>query len=43
LFKRLNSRDSEEVLPVLKDLGMEDYSFNAVRNAYPDAFSKMAA
>jgi hypothetical protein len=43
LFKRLNSRDSEEVLPVLKDLGMEDYSFNAVRAAYPDAFSKMAA
>jgi hypothetical protein len=39
----MNSRDCDEVLPTLKDLGMEDYSFNAVRDAYPDAFSKMAA
>ena len=43
LFKRLQSRDNEEVLPVLKELGMEDYSFNAVREAHPDAFGKMAA
>ena len=43
LYKRLNAGASEEVLPVLKDLGMEDYSFAAVREAYPDAFGKMAA
>ncbi len=43
LLKRLDSRDSEAVLPVLKDLGMEDYSFNAVREAHPEAFEKMAA
>ena len=43
LLKRMNSRDCDEVLPILKDLGMEDYSFNAVHDAYPEAFSKMAA
>jgi hypothetical protein len=43
LLKRMNSRDCDEVLPILKDLGMEDYSFSAVRDAYPDVFSKMAA
>jgi hypothetical protein len=43
LLKRMNSRDCDEVLPILKDLGMEDYSFSAVRDAYPDAFSNMAA
>lgn len=43
LSKRLQSRDNEEVLPILKDLGMEDYSFTAVHDAYPEAFGRMAA
>ncbi|RLA48634.1 MAG: hypothetical protein DRR04_05260 [Gammaproteobacteria bacterium] len=43
LLKRMKSSDSEDVLPVLKQLGMEDYSFNAVRAAYPGAFDEMAA
>jgi hypothetical protein len=43
LSKRLQSRDHEEVLPVLKELGMEDYSFNAVCEAHPEAFDQMAA
>ena len=34
LQKRLNSKSVEEALPVLKDLKMEDYSFQAVANAY---------
>ena len=43
LSRRLKSRDSDQVLPALKELGMEDYSFNAVREAYPDAFEQLAA
>jgi hypothetical protein len=43
LSKRLQSRDHDEVLPVLKELGMEDYSFNAVFEAHPEAFEQMAA
>jgi len=43
LSKRLQSRDNEEVLPILKELGMEDYSFTAVHDAYPEAFGQMAA
>jgi hypothetical protein len=43
LSKRLQSRDHEEILPVLKELGMEDYSFNAVYEAHPEAFGQMAA
>ena len=43
VYKRLDSRNGEDVLPTLKELGMEDYSFKAVRDAYPDAFSQMAA
>ena len=43
LYKRLQSRDHEEVLPILKELGMEDYSFNAVYEAHPEAFGQMAA
>ena len=41
--KRLDSRDSDEVLPILKELGMEDYSFAAVIRDYRDAFSALAA
>jgi len=43
LFKRLESRDNEDVLPVLQELGMEDYSFNAVYEAHRDAFGQLAA
>jgi len=43
LYKRLQSRDHEDVLPILKELGMEDYSFNAVYEAHPEAFGQMAA
>ena len=43
LIKRLHSRDNENVLPVLQELGMEDYSFSAVHEAHPDAFGQLAA
>jgi len=43
LMKRLHSRDNENVLPVLQELGMEDYSFSAVHEAHPDAFGQLAA
>lgn len=43
ISKRLQSRDNDEVLPILKELGMEDYSFTAVHDAYPEAFGQMAA
>ena len=32
-----------QVLPALKELGMEDYSFKAVKEAYPEAFEKSIA
>ena len=41
--KRLNSGGAEELAGVLKELGMEDYSFAAVREAYPEAFGQKAA
>jgi hypothetical protein len=41
--KRLESRSGEDLTPVLKELGMEDYSFTAVRDAYPEAFAQAAA
>jgi len=43
LAKRMQSRNGEDLLPVLKELGMEDYSFEAVYKAYPDAFCTAAA
>lgn len=44
--KRLESRGGEDVSATLKELGMEDYSFRAVVDAYPEAFEspeKLAA
>ena len=44
--KRLESRGGEDVSATLKELGMEDYSFRAVSEAYPEAFEspeKLAA
>lgn len=43
LSKRLLSSAADDVQPVLKELGMEDYSFRAVAEAYPDAFQAVAA
>ena len=41
--KRLDSRDIDEVLPTLRELGMEDYGFAAVMKEYRDAFDALAA
>lgn len=41
--KRLASRDSEDIVPVLRELGLEDYSFAAVHKEYPAAFGALAA
>lgn len=43
LDKRLKSRGDDDIHSVLKELGMEDYSFEAVRNTYPEAFREVAA
>jgi hypothetical protein len=44
--KRFESRGGEDVSVTLKELAMEDYSFRAVIDAYPEAFEspeKLAA
>ena len=41
--KRMNSRNGEDLTDVLKDLGMQDYSFEAVRDAHPEAFCQQQA
>jgi hypothetical protein len=43
LAKRLGARGVEGVKPALKELGMEDYSFDAVRESYPHVFEQLAA
>ena len=43
LAKRLDARGVDDVLPALKELAMEDYSFRAVKEAYPEAFEKAIA
>lgn len=43
LSKRLQSRAGEDVLPALKELGMEDYSFEKVYDAYRESFAALAA
>lgn len=43
LHKRISSRNGEDVKPVLKELGMEDYSFEAVGKAYPEDMRQAAA
>jgi len=43
VHKRLHSRNGEDVQLVLEELGMTDYSFSAVRSAYPEVFEEMAA
>jgi len=39
LHKRLGARVVEDVKPILKELGMEDYSFDSVRESFPEAFT----
>ena len=41
--KRLQSRSGEDVGPALKELGMEDYSFEAVAKAYGEEIQQAAA
>ena len=43
ICRRLRARDSEELLPALQELGMGDYSFQAVREAFPEMFAKTAS
>lgn len=43
VHKRLQSRNGADVQAVLEELGMDDYSFSAVRTAYPEAFAEIAA
>jgi hypothetical protein len=42
LHKRMNSKDAEAVLPKLKELKMEDYSFQAVAKAYAEDLKQAA-
>ena len=41
--KRIQSRSGDDVMPVLKELGMEDYSFEAVAKAYGEEIQQAAA
>lgn len=43
LAQRIESRVSPDVMPILKELGMEDYSFAATIKAHPQAFTSVAA
>lgn len=43
LAKRLQSRSGDDLLPVLQELGMQDYSFDSVYRKYPEAFGQLAA
>jgi hypothetical protein len=36
--RRAHSRGAEDIGAILQELGMEDYSFDAVRAAYPEVF-----
>ena len=43
LVKRMNARGGEDVAPALKELELEEYSFQAVYEKYPEAFASVAA
>ncbi|MEH6588114.1 MAG: hypothetical protein V7720_16260 [Halioglobus sp.] len=43
IHKRLQSRNGEDVVSVLKELGMEDYSFEAVAEAHGEEIQQAAA
>ena len=42
ICRRLRARDSEDMLPALRELGLDDYSFQAVREAFPERFAQSA-
>jgi len=39
--RRVQSRGAEDVDAILQELGMQDYSFEAVRAAYPEVFDAL--
>ena len=39
VHKRLEARNNPQLEPALRELGLEDYSFEAVRETYPEAFA----
>ena len=43
VHKRIQGRSGDDVKAVLKELGMEDYSFEAVGKAYPNDIQQAAA
>ena len=43
VHKRIQSRSGDEVHPVLEELGMAEYSFEAVGRAYPEHIQQAAA
>ncbi|KZX56576.1 hypothetical protein A3709_05620 [Halioglobus sp. HI00S01] len=43
IHKRISAKSGDDVEAVLKELGMEDYSFDAVGAAYPDDIQQAAA
>ncbi len=43
VLRRLRARDSEDMLPALEELGMADYSYQAIIEAYPEVFNCTAA
>lgn len=43
VHKRIEGRGGDNVDSILKELGMEDYSFAAVAKAHPEDFQKAAA
>ncbi|PLW66696.1 hypothetical protein [Pseudohalioglobus lutimaris] len=43
IHRRLQSGSTRDVMPALQELGMEDYSFEALARRHPDAFQQAAA
>ena len=43
LAQRNESRSTPDVTPILKELGMEDYSFSATMKAFPQSYIALAA
>ncbi len=43
VHKRIQSRNGEDVMPTLKELGMEDYSFEAVAKEHRQEIQQAAA
>ena len=43
IHRRIQSGTGSDVSPILKELGMADYSFEAVGSAYPEHVRQAAA